>query len=275
MRWPPYRHVVFDCDSTLTRVEGIDVLAARAGLAEEVARLTEAAMEGVIDLEDVYGERLAAVGPTRAEVAAIRHDYKEAAVPDARRVVEALHELGHDVYIVSGGLEEPVREFGISLGVPADRIRAVGVAYDELSGQWWSRHQGQERYLDYGKGALAMSEGKAQIIGELVGDERGRRLMIGDGVSDLLAAEAVDLFIGYGGVADRPRVRVSSPIYLHDLPLSPIVPLAAGPSARDRLTDPAAQALFDEGLDGALAAQWNDGSLESAFRAAAEAADKV
>ncbi|MCC6606951.1 MAG: phosphoserine phosphatase, partial [Anaerolineae bacterium] len=31
MRWPPYKHVFFDCDSTLTTVEGIDVLAETAG----------------------------------------------------------------------------------------------------------------------------------------------------------------------------------------------------------------------------------------------------
>ncbi len=31
MRWPPYEHVFFDCDSTLTTVEGIDILAASSG----------------------------------------------------------------------------------------------------------------------------------------------------------------------------------------------------------------------------------------------------
>ena len=50
MRWPPYRHVIFDCDSTLTKVEGIDILAEAAGKGDEVRRLTDAAMNGEIDL---------------------------------------------------------------------------------------------------------------------------------------------------------------------------------------------------------------------------------
>ena len=143
-RWPPYRHVFFDCDSTLTAVEGIDVLAERAGRGDEVRRLTDAAMNGEMDLEDVYGQRLEQIKPSRAEIQAVRQVYKDHVIPDAALVIAALQNLGHETYIISGGLEEPVREFGIALGVPADHIRAVGVEYDELVGAWWSHHQGQE-----------------------------------------------------------------------------------------------------------------------------------
>ena len=44
MRWPPFQHVIFDCDSTLTTVEGIDALAKSAGKGWRVSVLTEAAM---------------------------------------------------------------------------------------------------------------------------------------------------------------------------------------------------------------------------------------
>ena len=72
MRWPPYRHVFFDCDSTLTAVEGIDVLAQNAGKGWRIKVLTDAAMNGELDLEQVYGKRLAAIRPTRSQVIAIR-----------------------------------------------------------------------------------------------------------------------------------------------------------------------------------------------------------
>ena len=94
-------------------------------------------MDGRRDLEEVYGARLDAISPTRAQILALRDDYKRHAVDDARPVIEALQSLGHQVYIISGGLLEPVREFGLSLGVPADQIRAVSVEYDQLSGDWW------------------------------------------------------------------------------------------------------------------------------------------
>lgn len=273
-RWPPYQHVFFDCDSTLTAIEGIDVLAERAGRGDEVRRLTDAAMNGEMDLEDVYGERLAQIDPTQADIRAVRQDYKEHAIADAAMVIALLQHLGHEVYIISGGLEEPVREFGISLGVPADHIRAVGVEYDELVGAWWSHHPGQQaRYMDYGRGALAVSEGKAEIVHELVGDRSGSSVLVGDGTSDLLAGEAVDLFVGYGGVVARPRVEAGAPVFVRSPGLAPIVPLAAGPSAYGRLEETSYRALFWEGLQRmADSVEFGDPAIGDRFRRAAASA---
>ena len=50
-----YPLVVFDCDSTLSTIEGVDELALRAGVGDEVARLTTAAMAGEVPLDQVYG----------------------------------------------------------------------------------------------------------------------------------------------------------------------------------------------------------------------------
>ena len=56
-RWPVYRHVIFDCDSTLTGIEGIDELANHPDSQQQVADLTRSAMDGKVNLETVYGER--------------------------------------------------------------------------------------------------------------------------------------------------------------------------------------------------------------------------
>lgn len=271
MRWPPFDHVFFDCDSTLTQVEGIDVLAEAAGRSDSVREMTDAAMRGEIDLEDVYGARLAAIQPSRSDIRSLRQVYKDRAVPDAALVVAVLQELGHNVYVVSGGLTEPVTEFGVAIGIPKENIRAVGIEYDLLAGDWWSAGSGDGKYLDYGRGALAVSEGKKQIIRELIAGRPGRRLLIGDGTSDLLAADAVDLFVGYGGVAVRPRVKAEAPIFLTSLELAPVLPLAAGPSAQRRLEETSYRALFGHGIDLAGRAQWNAGDLRDKFAAAVEA----
>jgi phosphoserine phosphatase len=219
MRWPHYDRVFFDCDSTLTAVEGIDVLAESVGKRWRVQVLTQAAMEGERDLEAVYARRLRAVKPTREQVRDIRRSYKRHAVEDAALVIAALHALGHEVYIISGGLAEPVEEFGVYLGVPRERIRAVGISYNQLSGDWWNSNKsdqsGHEEYLNYQEGALTVSDGKAQIIRELLGRQRGRSLLVGDGNSDLLAGQAVDLFVGDGGVVVRPRVLAQAPAFIH------------------------------------------------------------
>lgn len=232
MRWPHYDHVFFDCDSTLTSVEGIDILAESAGKKWRVETLTQAAMDGSLDLEEIYAKRLEAVRPTRSQIQDIRRAYKRHVVEDASRVVTSLQALGHHVYVISGGLAEPVEEFAVFLGIPRERVRAVGITYNELAGRWWEHtDQRQHAYLDYAAGSLTVSDGKADIVAELRGDQPGRSLLIGDGNSDLLAARAVDLFIGYGGVVTRPKVLAEAPVFIHSRSLAPLIPIAGGPAA--------------------------------------------
>lgn len=273
MRWPPFEHVFFDCDSTLTTVEGIDVLAEAMGKRQRVEVLTHAAMEGTIDLEEVYAKRLRTLRPTRQQILDIRHSYKRNIVEDAALVVSALQSLGHKVYIISGGLAEPVEEFGVSLGIPRERIRAVGITYNELSGQWWEKSEADNiRYMTYTDGALTISDGKAQIVRELLGDQRGRSLLIGDGNSDLLAGIAVDLFVGFGGVVSRPKVKAGAPVFMESTSLAPLLGLAGGPAELRILSKLSmqyqslslkAQYLIQKGV-----VTFNDEHLESKFQQA-------
>lgn len=237
MRWPHYEHVFFDCDSTLTAVEGIDILADTDEKKREVEALTQAAMGGTLDLDDIYARRLQTINPTQDQIREIRRVYKRNIVEDAAAVIATLHEQGHKVYIISGGLAEPVEEFGIYLGVPRQRIRAVNVRYNQLDGPWWQPDSANHHYLAYQKGALTISDGKAQIVRELLAGQNGngRSLLIGDGSSDLLAGTAVDLFIGYGGVTVRERVLAEAPVYIHSRSLAPVLALAIGPAGLKRL----------------------------------------
>ena len=234
MRWPPFKHVIFDCDSTLTTVEGIDVLADVAQKKAEVEALTNAAMNGEVDLGDIYGKRLDAIGPTRHQIHAITQAYKNNIVEDTQAVIDALIYLKHALYIISGGLLEPVLSFGISLGIPADSIRAVGVTYNKLSGNWWDNTPqagNAVQFSDYRKGPLTISSGKAKIVRQLTADFSGEKiLLVGDGASDLAAAEAVDLFVGYGGVVERKLVVDSAETFIHTPSLAPLLALIVGPA---------------------------------------------
>jgi len=249
VRWPESSHVIFDCDSTLSAVEGIDVLAVGLGLEDEVARMTDAAMAGEIDLSDVYAERLQLLRPSHRAVAALRSAYKRNVVPDAAGVIRALRLLDIEVYVVSGGLAEPVEEFAIHLGIKPDNVRAVAATHDELSGEWWNAGQGaaDEEYRGFEDGALTRSDGKAEVIAELLADKTGMSMLVGDGASDLEAATTVDLFVGYGGVVRRDHVAAAAPAYVTSESLAPILPIAAGPGGADRLDDGAAIALFTKG----------------------------
>ena len=173
-RWSAHDLIFFDCDSTLSTIEGIDELARLNGKEARVGLLTNKAMDGELDLADVYGKRLRAIKPTRAQLKAVEERYWQTAVEDAPEVITALHALGKQVFIISGGLIDAVRGFGRRLGVDPARIRAVELEYNELSGRWWDYAEPQaqqtQTYLDYDEGPLTISSGKSAIIAELARD---------------------------------------------------------------------------------------------------------
>ncbi|HKK16006.1 MAG TPA: haloacid dehalogenase, partial [Gammaproteobacteria bacterium] len=100
--------VIFDCDSTLSAVEGIDELAARKGVDEQLAPLTTAAMEGRMKLEEIYGHRLALIRPARRDIDWLIQRYIASVVTDAGYVIKNLQESGKEVHIVSGGIRQAV-----------------------------------------------------------------------------------------------------------------------------------------------------------------------
>lgn len=253
-RWTPYDLIFFDCDSTLSSIEGIDELARFKGKEWRVSVLTQKAMDGELDLSEVYGKRLQAIRPTRGQLKAIEERYCETIVPDTEAVLAALRFLGKTIFIISGGLAEPVRGFGKRLGVPPEQIRAVELEYNELSGEWWRYHEPESRqkqaFLDYDDGPLTVSSGKPQIVREMIAQsgKQGRTLMVGDGASDLATRGVVDLFVGFGGVVARQKVRDEADVFVQVNTLAPILPLAAGAVGYARVMGTPHQAVFERGL---------------------------
>jgi phosphoserine phosphatase len=252
--WRVYDLVFFDCDSTLTRVEGIDELARLKGLFDEVQRLTAAAMDGEVHLSSVYDRRLELLRPTRAEIRAIERLYRTNQVPDTPELIAALQFLGRQVFIVSGGLALAVIPFGESLGVSREYIRAVDVAFDRLAGRWWDYRLDREgfnpdeRYLNHDAGPLTETRGKADIVRQLRKGRSGRALLVGDGVSDLMAQPAVDLLVGFGGVVRRERVAAEADVFIDCESLAPVLPLSASPSDCRRCASAGYGSLLGKGM---------------------------
>jgi phosphoserine phosphatase len=248
--WAPFELIFFDCDSTLTTLEGIDELARWQGRAAEVAELTTQAMNGDVPLEAVYGRRLDLLQPTREQLRRLGQAYAAALVPGAAEVVAALLAAGRKLFIVSGGLAEAVRDLGVGLGIPAEHIHAVHTAHDELSGRWWERwnhphgRNPDERYQAHDAGPLTLGAGKADIVRRLRAQHRGRAMLVGDGSSDLEARASVDLFVGFGGVVARQRVLAEAEVFVHGPGLEAILPLAL---ARPAIAQPHA-AIYAAGV---------------------------
>ena len=227
-----FRTILFDCDSTLTRLEGIDRLGEGR---PELAELTDAAMSGRMRLEDVYRERLERVQPGRDAVARLAADYLEHVVEDAGPVIDALSRAGVAVHVVSGGVRSAVAYFAGALGLSPDAVHAVDVRFDEAG-----------TYAGFDEGSpLTRSGGKAALIESLAPGLRRPVMLVGDGITDLEAASAVDLFVAYAGVVERAEVSDAAAVVIRSASLAPVLPLALDEAA----VDAADLALYRKGLD--------------------------
>jgi len=246
-----FQRVVFDCDSTLSTIEGIDELARLKGQTDRIAQLTHQAMEGLIPLEKVYAERLNLLQPTRAELAEVGRLYRRTLVPEAAEVVAALQAAGVEVFIVSGGLLSAVRDLALKLKIPDEQVRAVPLELDQLQGEWWdyARHRfagnPEERYLGISPSPLAESSGKITIVRDLILDKRV--MMVGDGSTDLATKGTVKLFVGYGGVARRKAVVDGAEIFVEGPSLAAIVPLALSREVAEKLLGTPHEVVLSKG----------------------------
>lgn len=96
------RLVVFDMDSTLIDAEVIDELAIEAGVGEQVASITEEAMQGKLDFKQSFEKRLSLLAGLNASVlqsVAERLELNEG----AQHLISTLKKLGFKTAIISGG----------------------------------------------------------------------------------------------------------------------------------------------------------------------------
>jgi len=234
---PRFAAVVWDVDSTLTAVEGVEWLAERRGpgVAAAVAAMTTRAMDGTAALDAVYGERLALVQPTRADVAALAAAYVAGAMPGTRDVVAVLRAAGIRQAIVSGGVRQAVVPFAASLGIADGDVHAVSLCF-----------AADGTYTGFDTTSpLARRGGKPMVVRGL-GLPRPV-LAVGDGSTDAElktdrtpgtggeSAAVVDAFAAFIGVAERRSVVAVADFVVRDLADVPALvlgaPEAPGPSA--------------------------------------------
>ncbi|MEO0444831.1 MAG: HAD-IB family phosphatase [Verrucomicrobiota bacterium] len=206
--------VFFDCDSTLSAMEGVDELARLRSpeILAEVEGLTHQAMNGEISLDEVFGRRMDLVRPSRQECQDVGRQYIETVESSAKEVLQRLRDQEWNTVILSGGFVPVIRPLAEFLGV--ERIEAVDLQFDE-----------QGRYVDFERAhPNTRNGGKPKIIARLREEwEIQRAVMVGDGISDLETRDVVELFVGFGGFVEREKVRTESSIYLTSLADLPAV----------------------------------------------------
>lgn len=206
-----YRFVFFDVDSTLVTIEGIDVLAAGN---PEIVRLTEQAMNGEIPLDDVYARRLQIIKPTRADIEALGRRYVSSLTEGAEETIAALQSAGADVHLVTAGIAQAIAPLAATLNITPRAVHAVSLQFD---------HDGHYEDFDR-RSLLARSGGKELTVRSILSRAKGEGAFIGDGITDLETKPVVSLFIGFGGVCVRERVKDNAEVYVVEPTLKAVLP---------------------------------------------------
>jgi phosphoserine phosphatase len=206
--------VAFDCDSTLSSIEGIDELARRAGCFAQIEPLTTMAMDGRIAIDAVYGRRMDLVRPDRAALDWLAGEYIATMTPGAADTFAALKAAQIEVHIVSGGLRPSILPLADRLGIPANNVHAVDVTLDAAG-----------RYIGYeADSPLTKATGKADICRQLTA-RHGPLALIGDGVTDAAARDGGAYVVGFGGVVARDAVRAAAEAFVTDAALTGVLPI--------------------------------------------------
>jgi len=127
------RLVQLDVDSTFIQQEAIELLAAKAGVLEQVAAITSSAMRGEIDFEESLRARVALLkGLPSSAIDQVR---EEITLTDgAAELVEALHAEGHSVALVSGGFLNIIEPMIKSLSIRYYRANELEIRDGVLTG---------------------------------------------------------------------------------------------------------------------------------------------
>lgn len=200
--------VCFDCDSTLSGIEGIDELGrgCEPRVFAQIEAMTRDAMDGRIAVEAVFAKRLELIRPSRSAVEAVGKKYLATVEPTAEAALSALTLAGWTPAIISGGFTAAIQPLAEHLGV--EIVEAVPLLFGE-----------DGEYLDFGRAfPAARSGGKAEVVRQLKHRLAPTRVvMVGDGVSDLEAKPEVDLFVGFGRYAVRERVKREADAFITSL----------------------------------------------------------
>ncbi len=191
MRWAK-KLVLMDVDSTLIAQEVIELLAAKAGVAQEVIEITASAMRGEIDFEASLRKRVALLkGLPASVIAEVQSEIS--LTPGARTLIRTLHKLGHTVAVVSGGFLEVIEPLIQELKIDLYRANSLEVIDGHLTGNLVGT------IIDRAAKAVALREFAAEV-----GVELEQTIAIGDGANDLDMITTAGLGIAFNA---KPAVR--------------------------------------------------------------------
>lgn len=185
------RNYVFDFDSTLTKVEALDVLAEislannpkKSEIIQEIIDITNLGIDGEISFTESLKRRINLLNAKKYHLEQLVVNLRKQVSPSIERNKEFFEKYADDIYVISCGFKEFIDPIVEEYNIPSERVFANTFRYDE-----------NDNIVGFdGENVLSQHNGKIQCLKDLNLD--GEVQVIGDGYSDYVTREA--------GVADK------------------------------------------------------------------------
>ncbi len=221
------RKYVFDFDSTLTRVEALDVLADmtlkgksdREEVAREIQKITNLGIDGDISFTESLERRIRLLHAHRDHLPALVDELRQKISRSIAANKEFFEKFSDDIYVISCGFKEFIDPIVAEYNIPSERVFANTFEFDE---------EGNITGFDE-ENVLATHNGKIECLKNL--NLEGEVQVIGDGYSDYVMREAgiADKFFAYtenvhrekaANKADHVAPNLDEFLFVNDLPRS-------------------------------------------------------
>ncbi len=206
------RLVQLDVDSTFIQQEAIELLAAKAGVLDEVARITESAMRGELDFAESLIARVSLLkGLPETVFDQVRKEIS--LTPGAAELVELLHQKGHCISLVSGGFVNIMQPIVDELKIDYFIANTLEVIDGHLTGKV------SGEIVDRAAKAIALKEFAAQANVDIA-----NTVAIGDGANDLDMMAIAGISIAFNA---KPIVAAAADYSINEPSLASVAEIIA------------------------------------------------
>ncbi|MEE9408689.1 MAG: phosphoglycerate dehydrogenase [Polaribacter sp.] len=219
------RNYIFDFDSTLTRVEALDVLAEitlqgnpkKDEIIQEIIDITNLGIDGEISFTESLEKRIKLLNANKSDLDGLIAALKKQVSKSIESNKEFFEEFAENIYVISCGFKEFIDPIVAAYNIPSERVFANTFEFDNV---------GKIVSFD-ANNPLSQHNGKIQCLKDM--NLEGEIQVIGDGYSDYVTREAgvADKFFAYTENVSRIKTTENADhiapnldefLYVNDLP---------------------------------------------------------
>ncbi len=219
------RSYVFDFDSTLTKVEALDVLAEitlkenpkKDAIIQEIIDITNLGIDGEISFTESLERRIKLLKANKADLTGLVSALRKQVSKSIESNKDFFEEFAEDIYVISCGFKEFIDPIVKEYNIPTERVFANTFEFSKT---------GEIIGFDVNN-PLSKHNGKIQCLKDM--NLEGEIQVIGDGYSDYVTREAgiADKFFAYTENVSRQKTTENADhitpnldefLYINDLP---------------------------------------------------------